>query len=397
MTIIKSPLLDKLQPYLSKAVTVIKEAIAEKRPILIRHHADTDGYSAAIALQLAITPLLYKTHARERDMMYYYKRAPSLTPYYNNEDALRDITHFLENSEKFQHKTPLIILCDFGTSNQSLTALKLIKLYGAKIIVIDHHFPDKEIEETSDLLVNPHLIGSDYDFCTGMLCAEIAFALQPTTDYLFLIAAVAGHADKVKSKEYEQYFEICKQHVITIEEVKAIAICLDYLAFELGNKNSQELILNLFQYNSQKHKDLIQILLPEINEKMKAQLESNLLYAKIDHHKDKIIVQLEINKAKKESEFPPRGKCTGMLHDYMKQNNKLPIITIGYTKTAITFRCSNEIEEFSVPKLVQLLQEKFPAAQVDGGGHRVAGSINFIECAFQDVKKIVDEYVEKIR
>ncbi|MBI5392299.1 DHH family phosphoesterase [Candidatus Woesearchaeota archaeon] len=398
--LITSQNLEKLQPVLNKAAEAIKDAIKEKRPILIRHHADTDGYAGAIALQQAIIPLLYKAHARERDMQHYYTRSPSLTPYYNNQDALRDVTNLLIDKKQFQHKEPLIIICDFGTSKQSLTGIKLAKNYSAKVIVIDHHPPDAEIKEAVDLLLNPHLIGCDYDFCTGMMCAEIAYIINQNTEALEFIAAVAGYADKVKSEEYLQYLELCKNKGISEEDIATAAICIDYLGYELGNKESNEILMDILNPNSANHKQLIKLFSDDIDKKMKKQLESNLFYAKTTHLQNtmlnKIYVELDLEKIKKGNEYPRRGKCVGMMHDYMQKTNKIPVVTIGYSKDAITFRCSVEIQEFSVNEIIKLLKEKLPGAQVDGGGHRVAGSISFIPQAFDDVKKIVDEYVEKI-
>ncbi|MBS3137861.1 DHH family phosphoesterase [Candidatus Woesearchaeota archaeon] len=398
--LIKSNNLEKLQTVLHKVAEAIKEAIKEKRPILIRHHADTDGYAGAIALQQAIMPLLYKAHARERDMQHYYTRLPSLTPYYDNQDALRDVTNFLIDKKQFQHKEPLIIICDIGTTKQSITGIKLAKNYDAKIIVIDHHPPDKEIQEVADILLNPHLIKSDYDFCTGMMCAEIANIINQDIEALYFIAAVAGYADKVKSEEYMQYLELCKDKGITEDDISTAAICIDYFGYELGNKESNDMLVDLFNPDSANHKQLIKLFSDSINEKMKKQLESNLFYAKITHLQNtmlsKIYVELDLEKIKKGNEYPRRGKCVGMMQDYMQRTNKVPVITIGYSKDAITFRSSTEIQEFSIDEIIKLLQQKLPGAQVDGGGHRVAGSISFIPQAFDDVKKIVDEYVEKI-
>ena len=84
-----------------------------------------------------------------------------------------------------------------------------------------------------------------------------------------------------------------------------------------------------------------------------------------------------------------------MLHDWLKEKNKKHVITIGYTESGISFRCSNEIEKFDVNEIIALLQKKMPYAQVSGGGHRVAGSITFIEAAFDDVMEFVVDYCKK--
>ena len=73
--IINSKVLDKLKPKINQAVSYIQQAIESKRPIIIRHHGDVDGYCAGIALERAILPLVSQRHSRERDVFFYYTRA----------------------------------------------------------------------------------------------------------------------------------------------------------------------------------------------------------------------------------------------------------------------------------------------------------------------------------
>jgi len=202
---IESGILEKLRPRINKVVSLIKQAIDAKRPIWIRHHSDTDGYCAAVALERAILPLIYDRHTRERDQFYHYARLPSKTPYYDYADATKDVCNFMNRVTKFESKEPMIIICDTGSSEQDILAIKKAKIYGAKIIVIDHHPACKETESLVEAFVNPHLVGSTYDFSAGMVCAEIGNMLNPKVHGMEFIAAVAGIGDKVTSKEIDAY------------------------------------------------------------------------------------------------------------------------------------------------------------------------------------------------
>src|SRR3989344_2160438 len=55
--LVKSSILDKLKDRFIKAATEIRKAIIQHRPIIVRHHNDTDGYSSGFALEKAILPL----------------------------------------------------------------------------------------------------------------------------------------------------------------------------------------------------------------------------------------------------------------------------------------------------------------------------------------------------
>ena len=49
--LVNDPILIKLKNRFVSAATEIRMAIFDGRPIIIRHHCDTDGYSAAFALK----------------------------------------------------------------------------------------------------------------------------------------------------------------------------------------------------------------------------------------------------------------------------------------------------------------------------------------------------------
>ena len=44
-----------------------------------------------------------------------------------------------------------------------------------------------------------------------------------------------------------------------------------------------------------------------------------------------------------------------------------------------------------------MLKNKLPYAQIDGGGHKRAGSIGFIEAAKEEIMKIAEDYVSGIK
>ncbi|MBI3032934.1 hypothetical protein HYY69_05645 [Candidatus Woesearchaeota archaeon] len=391
-TMISSNILDQLLPEMKKAADIIIDAIESRTPIIVRHHLDSDGYTGGVALERAILPLVNKKHTRERDAFYYFRRLPCKAPFYSQEDALRDISTFTD--VRGHAKAPVIIICDNGSCQQDIDGIKLVKLYGATVLVVDHHPPSPEIDTLTGSHINPHKVGSTYDYCTGMLCSELAHLVNPHAYDLAFIAAVGGVADRVESDEFKQYLKLAEQ-IISKEHIYNTAECLDYLGFLVSNAESREIVTDILNPKSERNLPLLHIFRKQLNQKKKLQLESNIKYHKVHEQKDKIIAEIDIDKVKNTTGFPPRGKTTGMLHDWLKTKHKKPVITCGYTKTGISFRCSTEIKNFDVNQIIALLQKKFPEAQVDGGGHRVAGSINFIEASREEVIKEVLEYCKR--
>jgi len=138
--LIKSVILDKLKDRFVKAATEIRLAIIQQRPIIVRHHNDTDGYSSGYALERAILPLILKEHSGEKAGWEFFLRAPCAAPFYEIDDSIRDSANSLRNNAKFSNKMPLVIIADNGSSPEDLMAIKHGKIHGMDFIVVDHHF-----------------------------------------------------------------------------------------------------------------------------------------------------------------------------------------------------------------------------------------------------------------
>ncbi len=398
--LINSNILNKLEPEIKIAIDIIKRSINNKTPIIIRHHADTDGYCAAIALERAILPLIYDKHTRERDMFHYYKRLPIKTPFYNYTDATKDVANFLTEISRFGQRTPLIIIVDCGSSEQSLASIKKAKLYGAKIMVIDHHPPTKEIDNLTKIHVNPHLINSTDDLTAGMLCAEIANSIikneETLKDFEF-IAAVSGFGDKCTSNEQKQYIELAEKENYTKEFIKNISAVLDFEAFYLNFIESREIINDILGADPKKQKELVNIILPLINNKLTPLKLSIEKYAEIENKPNLIIAKIDSSKIKDHAEYPSMGKVGTILREQTEKQYKKPTIALNITKTSISFRSSTEIKDFDVHKIIETIKKEIPHSNIDGGGHRVAGSIRFIEASFDEVIKTVNSYINNLK
>ena len=76
-----------------------------------------------------------------------------------------------------------------------------MKLYGAKIAVIDHHFPGEikkgkvEVDDYIDAHINPYLKGYDSNVCAGMLGFELARFIYLENENMNFIPAMAAILD----------------------------------------------------------------------------------------------------------------------------------------------------------------------------------------------------------
>jgi RecJ-like exonuclease len=394
---IESSVLHKLKPAIHELIELLKKAIDTKQPILLRHHADADGYTAGIALERALLPLISAKHRRERDAFYYYQRLPSLTPYYGYEDATKDIQTFLRNADQFEMKAPLILLLDFGSGAESLPAIQKVKIYGAHVAVVDHHPPDDHITQATAVHINPHLIGSTYDYSAGMLSAEIGHLIahdnkELPDQHFYFIAAVSGTADKVASDEYKKYMAMASHHGFTKELVLKVAQALDYEAHVLGPTSGRELVQDLLGKDEKRQHKLLALIDKQLEKLFAAQLITCLHYAEIDEKKHFLFVKIPIETLTGRNSYPPRGRSVGLVQQHFVDKGKKALV-VGIGQTSFNFRCNGEIKDFDVNGFIALCRKKLPHAQVSGGGHRVAGSITFLSAAYKEMLHELEEYV----
>ncbi len=384
-TMIETELIKKMHPKLKECAKIISESITNKHPIIVRHHSDTDGYAAAVALERAIQPLIYAAHLRERDSFFHYRRSPLLAPVYNNDDANKDINMFT-NEKIGNTKTPLLIILDTGSSDESFVGIKKAKIYGAKVIVIDHH-PMSSEKNPADIFVNPHVFGSDYELSAGMIVAELGHIINPKTKELATIAAVAAIGDKVESKEAAEYIKLAEKEGNDKKKLQMISDLIDFESDSLGFLESKRMIDDIFGADSDNQKKLFEIILPIIEKKKKIAEKIGVKYTTLQQKKDITIALIPLYEITIRGDYPPSGRISGIVHDSLKKDHK-KLVTLGILNESIIFRATEE-SGFDSNKIIDALKEKYPDAMISGGGHKRAAGIRFIS-------KMRDEIVEEI-
>lgn len=203
--LVKSEVMEKLKPGMRNAARLIRKAVLKSRPIIIRHHADADGITSAIAIERALLPLIRDVGGSDASY-HFYRRSPSKAPFYELEDVTKDLTFALEDHERFGQKMPLVVLMDNGATEEDMPSMKQAIIYGMDIMVIDHHHPDGTIDSLVLEHVNPAYAGGDYGITTGMLGTEIARMINPdVTEEIKHLPAVSAVGDRSEAPEAESY------------------------------------------------------------------------------------------------------------------------------------------------------------------------------------------------
>ena len=397
--LVKSAILDKLRNRFIKAATQIRLAIIQNRPIIVRHHNDTDGYSAGFALERAILPLIIDQHNSAKAPWEFFLRAPCAAPFYQIDDSIRDMANSLHNVAKFSSKIPLIIITDNGSTPEDLIAIKQGKVHGADFIVIDHHDFDEDVISREVLVhINPFLVGEDGDHISaGMLCAELARFINPQVQNISQIPAMAGFADKIdlaNPKLMEEYLAIARKQGYSKELLAEISLVIDYVSTRVRFMEAREYIEVLFGEPRSKQRDLVNLMAPYIKE-----LDRKGLIIGKNNAKQEKIGRITFQSIDVEESFPgfgffPKpGRVISLIHDnYQEETKTKALVTAGIMRTAVTLRATDEAN-FSVHRLLNFLNKQLPNAFISGGGHKNAGSINFLPYSKNDVVHYLKEFI----
>ena len=377
--LVESEIMEKLKPQMLHVAKEIKKAILHSVPIILRHHADADGITSAIAIERAILPLITDIGGSEAEY-HFYKRAPSKAPFYELADVTRDISFSLEDLSRHGQKMPLVILVDNGSTEEDVPSMRQARVYGIDMLVIDHHHPDEIVDQYLIGHVNPAHVGGDFGVTAGMLCAEVARMINPDiTDTIKHLPAVSAVGDRSEAPEAGRYVSLVSDRY-TLAELKDMALALDYEQFWLKFSSGKGLIDDILDMGDHTiHKNLVSLLCEQASTMIKEQLETclfNVKSQKLSNGALMFVIDVE-NYAQKFT-FPPPGKTSGEVHDVLvKRNPDKPVVTLGYGPDFAVIRSKGVL--MNIPRIVRELREEMKGAGVSGGGHLVVGSIKFVE------------------
>ena len=393
--LVKSELLEKLKPSFIKAATEIRLAVLQNRPIIIRHHNDADGYSSGYTLERAILPLIQKQHGTDKSMWQYYTRSPSMAPFYEIEDSIKDTAQSLADEAKFSEKLPLVVIADTGSSVESLLAIKQGKVHGIDFVVIDHHFFEKDVISSEVIAhINPFLVGGDGStYSAGMLCTELARFISPVVG-IEHIPAMAGMADMIDNPEVmKAYLALAEKKGYTKALLQDISAVIDFVSTKLRYMEAREYIEVVFGDPLDKQKELVKLLAPYIRDLEKKSMEIAQAAAHQEKVGDITLQTLLIEQTFSRGSYPKPGRMISMLHDVL-ESKQPTCVTLGIMPDGITIRASEE-SGFSVHDFLAYAKKNIPAAFVEGGGHHQAGSVRFVPSKQEDVLKAVKDFLKK--
>ncbi|MCK4459446.1 MAG: DHH family phosphoesterase [Methanosarcinales archaeon] len=375
---IESEVLKALKGNMRTVAKRIRRAVFASQPILLRHHADADGMTAAVAIEKAILPLIRDVGGADAEY-HYYRRSPSKAPFYEMVDITRDLCFALEDQERHGQNLPLIVIVDNGSTEEDVPAFKHAAVYGIDIVVADHHHPDEIVDQYLCGHVNPYHVGGDFGITAGMLCFEIARMINPdVTEEIKHLPAVAALGDRSEADEAKKYIDLVSDQY-SRSDLSDIALALDYEAFWLRFQSGRGLlddILNLGKID--RHRMLVKLLCEQARAAIADQLQAAMPHLRTQKLQNGVSLNvIDLEHFAQKFTFPPPGKTSGEIHDRICQKTSDPVVTLGYGPDFVVIRSRGA--GMNIPRMVRELHDELTGAGVNGGGHLVVGSIKFVE------------------
>jgi len=386
---IQSERFEKLRPYFYKIAKRIRKAVLENQSIMIRHHCDSDGINAGMAIEHSCRMFMEKVGVNPQYNLY---RSPSRAPFYEISDVFRDVVITKRIIEGHGQKKPLIIVLDNGSTPEDVFGVKTLKSLGFEIIVIDHHNPvvieNKKtlVDPYISLHLNPYLEGLDSQTCAAMLAYEVGRWV--CEDYSNpALPAIAGISDRCVIEETEKYI---KKSGRERKELQEIGTAIDFIAYQLKFDAGKGLFEEVY-----KNSEFVKIINEEVRKGVETQLESTLPYLRTQDINGVILSTIDLEKYTMKFKYPAPGKVVGMIHDTVIVGKEhMPVITLGHLNEMIIVRATKPV--LPIAKMMKRIKKDLPHSHIEGGGHECAGALKFTSAHLNDILENIKQQVKEL-
>jgi archaea-specific RecJ-like exonuclease len=356
----------KMMPELAKAARLLIKAFVSGAPIVVRFHNDGDGSTGGIALYRALAQLQQKFFIKERAVSWQMNRsiAYTLESFYTDKMLFGSY----ESAEK-----PLVVITDFGTSPESVDAIKASQDI-CEIIWLDHHVPYEGFP--NDMIthyINVFGFGGDSNFTAGLLTCIFAQILAKIN--------VEDLKDAALVSDFSAYADFKSESALKN------AIILDYLTSSNNEMHSKPKQMDAIISNKEKSESTFRHANGQLEEAISEGIKNLSSYKNADGITISLLDFSHV--AKLGLDYPLPGRYTSRLQDRLESKNGGKTITVVYYGSFISMRTSKDIQgSIDILKIIEKLRADTNGA-VSGGGHKQAASIKTDRGNIKEVTRLL--------
>jgi RecJ-like exonuclease len=361
-----SEVAQKLTPDLKKAAELLVKGFVSGAPIVVRFHNDGDGSAGGIALFRAFASLQEKFFTGERNVSWQMNKsiAYSLESYYTDKmlfDSFKSI------------ERPIVVITDFGTTTESVEAIKESQ-GNCNLIWLDHHIPYDEFpREMITNYINVCDYGGESSFTAGLLTCIFAQVLSNVN--VEDIKAAALVSDYSKYADYKN------------EDALKKSLILDYLTSSSNEMYGKPKQMDLILTNSEKSQSTFHIAEGLLSQAIDTGIKNLTIYKNGDGINICVLDFGHI--ARLRLDYPLPGRYSSKLQDNLESKNNGKTLTVVYYGSYISLRSSADIQStINILSIIEKLKNATNGA-VSGGGHKQAASIRTDREHIQEVLSLL--------
>ncbi|ERH09166.1 MAG: archaea-specific RecJ-like exonuclease, contains DnaJ-type Zn finger domain protein [halophilic archaeon J07HX64] len=357
-TLGEDPAVAAVTDEIAEVATMLRRAVIEGRPVVVRHAGTVDGYVAGTALERATLPLVRELHGRGDAEYHQFERRPLEGSAYDMDDATRDVTTMLTAEQRHDEPVPLFVFVGAG-SPESVDGFDLLGVYDAERVIVDDRPVDPAVANTVELTLAP-----DEQTTTTALATAVAATTDPTVRedlrHLPAVSAWTGPSESYGGLAASAGYDPDGTTVLR----EALALVAHYQAYE----DKRELVSDLL------FADDADIGLAEhISEQYRTRMDTAVETARanIEHHSlnGQTVLVLDTDAYTHQYEFPP----TGLLLDELHRREDTAAL-VGLDRDGCLVRTTSDVD---IDDLVASAREHAPEAALDTRSAR-DGHVEFL-------------------
>jgi RecJ-like exonuclease len=359
--------------------TVIRRAVFEPRPVLIRHAATVDGYLGSAAIERAILGLIEETHDDADAAYHFVDRQPLEDGFYDMSQATRDIVGMLEDAERHDEPHPLFVLVDAGSTAESLDGFEFLNVYDAEAVVVDGGDGDEEVGDAVRAVTRADTSA------TALGCDIAAHVNEAVRDDLAHLPAISFWEGPPQA--YADLASGAGREAADVTQLRE-AIALE--AYYHGHGSKRELITDLLW---DEHQDLAAYVSSQFRAKLASELETAEPHLEQRQRGAVDLAVLDAHAFTHRFDFPPTPLLLDALHRDRVEGAETPVATLVLDEDVIRFRSTGTL---SARDLATDAAEAVPEGGVRARG-AAEGHVEFLRGERQAVlEAVVDAVADRL-
>ncbi|MDE1833471.1 MAG: hypothetical protein KGH58_03575 [Candidatus Micrarchaeota archaeon] len=354
---------DRLRSALADAAESLLRSYITGAPLIVRFHNDGDGSTGALSLYRALSKVDSAIFAGGRQSSWIMNKSIA----YTMDSAYSDTAQLSQHSSV---ERPVLLITDFGTSEESKLGIGLIK-ERANVIWIDHHLPYGGFDRDGARYINSWDFGSDSNMTAGALTS-------------FFSQTISGdrYADLIGASfisDYSSHADLGDANAVRLATV------LDYMTAKHKNGLTPRQIEAVISDNEK-----IATTFATATEQMEDALVLGVNSANkyLTDRKTQVFVVDFSPIAEKEQGFPLPGRYSSRLQARLEELNGENVITVVHFGSFISMRVSKAVSaEVDILGVIERL--KVSDAEIGGGGHAQAASIRVQKTNLKDALRLL--------